>query len=123
MKKKPAAGLMRHAIVDGKEKYARIAIRRRRTPLYAFELVGVLNEYMTPEGLDIEAMRTAATEIFAQEHPDYEYGGMILSALDFARVFNLRRGSFQAADLALTIEGRSVCDRNKKAAPQAGDGN
>ena len=85
MGKKTAAGLLRHAVVDGKEKYVRIAIRRRRTPLCADELEGFLCQYMTENGVDMIAIRDRATELF-QEH-QYEEAGALCSVLDFIALF------------------------------------
>lgn len=86
MEKKPAAGLIRHAVVDGKEKYARIAFRRRRTPLYAEDLAAILGSYMGENGVvDVAAMHEDAWKL--SNAGQWEQSGMLICALDFIDLF------------------------------------
>lgn len=84
--KKPitSAGLIKDS-VNGVEKYQRIPIRRRRTPLFAYELEGILYRYLTKDGVDENAIREKSAKLFADG--ECENAGMLLSALDFMDLF------------------------------------
>ncbi len=71
--------------VNGVQKYARIPIRRRRTPMYSYELEEILFQYMTENGVDVEAIKARARELF--ENDDCENAGLLCSALDFLELF------------------------------------
>lgn len=79
-----SAGLIKDS-VNGVEKYQRIPIRRRRTPLFAYELEGILYRYLTEDGVDEKAIREKAAELFA--NGENENAGLLLSALDFMDLF------------------------------------
>lgn len=70
--------------VDGKVKYCRLPIRRRRTPMYSYELEELLWTYMTETGVDTERIKCDATSLFKQEA--YEDAGLLCSLLDFIEV-------------------------------------
>lgn len=71
--------------VNGVNKYCRIPIRRKRTPMYAEELEGVLYRFMSADGVDREGIRQEANKLF--ENGDYENSGLMISALDFMDLF------------------------------------
>lgn len=71
--------------VDGIQKYARIPVRRKRTPMYSYELEEILFQYMTENGVDMDSKRTKAAELFAND--DCEEAGLLCSALDFMALF------------------------------------
>lgn len=74
-----------HDDVNGKAKYYRIPIRRKRTPIYAEEMAGVLYRYMTKDGVDRERIKAEAQRLFEAEEP--ENAGIMLSVLDFMDLF------------------------------------
>lgn len=85
-KKNPitSAGLVKDS-VNGVEKYQRIPIRRKRTPIYSSELEGILYRYMTVEGVNEEAIKSDAENLLGDG--EYEKAGILLSALDFMDLF------------------------------------
>lgn len=74
-----------HDDVKGKAKYYRIPIRRKRTPIYAEEMEGILYRYMTQDGVDREKIKAEATRLFSEG--EYENSGLMLSVLDFMDLF------------------------------------
>lgn len=78
------SGIIRDS-VNGVNKYCRVPIRRKRTPLYAEEMEGVMYRYMTKDGVDRDAIKEEANRLFADG--EYENSGIMLSVLDFMDLF------------------------------------
>lgn len=74
-----------HDDVNGQSKYYRIPIRRKRTPIYAEEMEGILYRYMTKDGVDREGIKAEAQRLF--EAKELENSGIMLSVLDFMDLF------------------------------------
>ena len=77
-------GIIRDS-VNGEAKYCRIPIRRRRTPMYSYELEEILLKYMRDDGVDTDAIKRDALELFNTGH--CEDAGILCSALDFIELF------------------------------------
>lgn len=86
MSEKPltSAGLIKDS-VNGVAKYQRIPIRRKRTPIYAEEMEGILFRFMTKDGVDTDGIKMEASRLI--EIGEYENAGLMLSALDFMDLF------------------------------------
>lgn len=77
-------GIIRDS-VNGENKYCRIPIRRRRTALYSYELEEILYKYMGENGVDTDAIKRDALELF--ENNNGEDAGILCSVLDFMDLF------------------------------------
>ena len=74
-------------LVDGERKYCRIPIRRKRLPIYAYELEDIMKKYTNKEGfLDIESIQNDATELF--QNQNYREAGILCSVIDFIELFS-----------------------------------
>ena len=74
-------------LVDGERKYCRIPIRRKRIPIYAYELEDIMKKYTNKEGfVDIESIQNDATELF--QNQNYREAGILCSVIDFIEFFS-----------------------------------